>query len=54
MSIFLVTFLSCSQVHVIINRLQNIAMLTLHQKNEIARELKKVVPSCPIIIKKND
>jgi hypothetical protein len=51
MSIFLVTFLSCGQVQIIMNRLQNIALLTLEQKAEIAQEIKKVVPSCPIIIK---
>lgn len=50
MSIFLVTFLSCSQVQSIVNRLQGIAMLTPQQKIEIVKELKKTVPSCPIII----
>jgi hypothetical protein len=53
-SLFLFTFLSCSQVQVVSNQLQNIAMLTPQQKKEIAQELKKVVPSCPIIIQKND
>jgi hypothetical protein len=51
MSVLLVTFLSCSQVQVIADRLQNIALLTLEQKKEIIQELKKVVPSCPVIIK---
>lgn len=51
MSILLVTVLNCSQVQGIVYRLQSIAMLTSYQKNEIVRELKKVVPSCPIIIK---
>lgn len=54
MSIFLVTVLSCGQVYAILNRLQGIAMLTSQQKTEIAIELKKVVPSCPIVIKKDD
>jgi hypothetical protein len=54
MSIFLITFLSCSQVQTVVNRLQGIAMLTPQQKTEIAQELKKVVPSCPVIIRKND
>lgn len=54
MNIFLVTFLSCSQVQSVANRLQNIAMLTPQQKVEIIQELKKVVPSCPVIIKNND
>jgi hypothetical protein len=51
MSIFLVTFLNCSQVQAIANRLQNIALLTPEQKTEIIQELRKVVPTCPVIIK---
>jgi hypothetical protein len=51
MNIFLITFLSCSQVQVIAARLQNIALLTPQQKTEIIEEIKKVVPSCPVIIK---
>jgi hypothetical protein len=51
MNIFLITFLSCSQVQAIAARLQNIALLTSQQKNEIIEEIKKVVPSCPVIIK---
>jgi hypothetical protein len=51
MSIFLVTFLNCSQVQTIANKLQNIAMLTSEQKTEIVEELKKAVPTCPVVIK---
>jgi hypothetical protein len=51
MNIFLITFLSCSQVQAIATRLQNIALLTPQQKNEIVEEIKKVVPTCPIVIK---
>ncbi len=51
MSIFLVTFLNCSQVQAIANKLQNIALLTSNQKIEIIQELKKAVPTCPVIIK---
>jgi hypothetical protein len=54
MSIFLVTFLSCNQVLAIANRLQNIALLTPEQKTAIVEELRKVVPTCPVIIRKND
>jgi hypothetical protein len=50
MNIFLITFLSCSQVQAVANRLQNIAMITLEQKNKIIEEIKKVVPTCPVII----
>jgi hypothetical protein len=51
MSIFLVTFLNCSQVQAIVTRLYNIALLTPEQKIEIIQEIKKVVPTCPVIIK---
>jgi hypothetical protein len=51
MNIFLIIFLSCSQVQAISARLQNIALLTSQQKDEIIKEIKKVVPTCPIIIK---
>jgi hypothetical protein len=53
-SLFLTTILSCNQVIGVLNRLQNIALLTPQQKTEILVELKKVVPSCPVIIKPND
>jgi hypothetical protein len=51
MSIFLVTVLNCSQVNAVAQKLQGIALLTSKQKIEIVQELRKVVPSCPIIIK---
>lgn len=51
--LFLTTILSCSEIVMIANRLVNIRMLTLEQKTEILVELKKVVPSCPLIIKPN-
>jgi hypothetical protein len=54
MSILLVTFLSCSQVLAIAYRLQGIAMLSPQQKYEIMVELKKVVPTCPAIINKDE
>jgi hypothetical protein len=38
----------------IANRLVNVKLLTPQQKSEILWELKKVVPSCPLIIKSND
>lgn len=53
-SVFLTTFLSCSQVLEIANKLQTIIGLTYQQKIEITNELKKVVSSCPVIIKSND
>jgi hypothetical protein len=50
MSIFLVTFLSCSDVVGIANRIQQVVGLTYQQKIAIVNELRKVVPSCPVII----
>lgn len=53
MDIFLITFLNCSQLYSIINRVQSIIHLTPQQKAEIVLELRKVVPTCPVIIKKD-
>jgi hypothetical protein len=52
--IFLTTILNCNQVMGVLARLQNIALLTPQQRLEIVTELKRVVPSCPVIIKPND
>ena len=52
-SLFLTTMLSGSDIAMIANRLVNVKLLTSEQKIEILRELKKVVPSCPLIIKPN-
>lgn len=51
--LFLTTILSCSDIVMIANRLVNIRLLSVQQKTEILSELKKVVPSCPLIIKPN-
>jgi hypothetical protein len=53
-SLFLTTILNCNQVMGVLVRLQNIALLTPQQRVEIVTELKRVVPSCPVIIKPND
>jgi len=52
--LFLVTILNCQQVSLIANRLQGIALLTPQQKIEIVTELRKSVPSCPVVIKGNE
>lgn len=52
-TLFLTTVLSCQQVLNIANRLVNISLLSPQQKTEILLELKKVVPSCPLIIKQD-
>lgn len=53
-TLFLTTVLSCSQVLTIANRLVSISLLSSKQKTEILFELRKVVPSCPLIIKSNE
>ena len=52
--VFLTTFLSCSQIFSIVNKLQSVAGLTYQQKIDIIQELRKVVPSCPVVIQKDD
>jgi hypothetical protein len=49
--LFLTTILSCSDIIMIANRLVGVKLLSSEQKTEILWELKKVVPSCPLIIK---
>lgn len=51
--LFLTTILSCSDIAMIANRLVSVRLLTTQQKTEILWELKKVVPSCPLIINSN-
>lgn len=51
MSIFLVTILNCSDIISIANRIQSVVGLTNHQKIDIVNEVKKVAPTCPVIIK---
>lgn len=53
-TLFLTTVLSCSQVLSVAYRLANISFLSARQKTEIIMELQRTVPSCPVIIKKND
>ena len=52
--VFLTTILSCSQIFSTINKLQSVAGLTQQQKVDIITELRKVVPSCPVVIQKDD
>lgn len=49
-TIFSVTIISCSQAFEVFNRLQNVVGLTPIQKIEVIREIRKVIPSCPILI----
>lgn len=53
-TLLLTTILSCNQVIEISNRLIDISLLSPKQKMEIINELRKTVPSCPLIIKPNN
>jgi hypothetical protein len=50
-TLLLTTILSCNQVIQISNRLIDISLLSPKQKMEIINELRKTVPSCPVLIK---
>lgn len=50
-SVFLSSFLSCSQLNAIILRLDEVVGLNAKQKKEIVLELKKVSPTCQITLK---
>ena len=50
-ALFLTTTISCGQVLTIINRVQNVVGLSSKQKIEIIQELKRFIPSCPVIVK---
>lgn len=51
-SVFLISFLSCSQLNSMILRLDEVAGLNAKQKKEIILELKKVSPTCQITFKR--
>lgn len=44
------TTISCSQAIGILNKLTNVVSLTAQQKIDIVIELKKYIPSCPVVI----
>lgn len=47
------TIITCSQAISVINRITNVVGLTPQQKIEIIREIRKVIPSCPVTIQKD-
>lgn len=52
--LFSATIISCTQAINLINRVTSVMGLTDLQKKEIITEIKKVVPSCPVIITKKE
>ena len=53
MVVILSTVITCSQAISLINRMANVPGLTSQQKLEIVKEVRKVVPSCPVTIQKD-
>jgi hypothetical protein len=47
------TIITCSQALNIIHRIQRVVGLTEVQKTEIVQEIRKVIPFCPVTIKKD-
>jgi len=53
-ALLLTTTISCAQAMSIVHRLVGVVGLTEVQRTEIIHEIRKVVPSCPIKVVKND
>ncbi len=47
------TIINCSDAVKIINRLVSVTGLTPLQKTEIIQEVRKTIPFCPVVIKKD-
>ena len=52
-ALFLATTISCSDAINIIQRLTKVVGLTQLQKTEIVQEIRKSIPFCPVIVKKD-
>ena len=52
--LLLSTVISCSGAISILNRLTSVVGLTPQQKQEITSEIRKLIPTCPITIKKDE
>lgn len=48
------TIINCSDALTVIQRISRVVGLTELQKTEIIHEIRKVIPSCPVKIVKND
>jgi hypothetical protein len=51
--LFASTIISCSDAVSIIQRITNVVGLTQQQKTEIVQEVRKSIPFCPVIVKKD-
>jgi hypothetical protein len=52
-ALLLTTTISCADALKIINRIVNVTGLTPLQKTEIIQEVRKTIPFCPVVIKKD-
>jgi len=52
--LFSTAIISCSQALNVIHRLTKVVGLTESQKSEIVAEVRKTIPFCPVIIKKDE
>ncbi len=52
-ALFLTTTISCSDALNIIHRITKVVGLTEPQKIEIVQEIRKSIPFCPIVVKKD-
>ena len=53
-ALLLTITISCADALSLINRLSRVVGLTQTQRSEIIQEIRKVVPFCPVTIKKDD
>jgi hypothetical protein len=51
--LFASTIISCSDALSIIQRITKVVGLTELQKTEIVQEIRKTIPFCPVIVKKD-
>ena len=51
--LFASTIISCSDAFSIIRRVTKVVGLTDLQKTEIVQEIRKTIPFCPVIVKKD-
>jgi hypothetical protein len=49
--VFSTTIITCSQAIQLISNVNNVVGLSNQQKIQVIDEIKKIVPSCPVIIK---
>ena len=52
--LLLSTVITCSGAIAVLNRLTSVVRLTSQQKMEIVFEIKQIIPTCPITVKKDE